>query len=103
VAQLWRERSDATANRGLTWPVVRCALVELEGIEPSSAEGSPPAIRPFPISPLAAMAVTGHLRSECGKPLTLGATGGSFPAASVLSRRQPSLRLSPFASVTGLR
>jgi len=77
--------------------------VELEGIEPSSAEGWPPALRPFPISPLTAMAVTGHLRVACEKSRRLGATGGSFPAARVLSCRQPSFRLSLSASVTGLR
>ncbi len=78
-------------RRGSRWDW----LVELEGIEPSSDEGSPHVIRPFPVRPLAARTTPGRTgRSPAA---------GSFPEASGLSHRQPSLRLSPSASVTGLR
>ena len=54
--------------------------VELEGIEPSSAKGLQPAIRPFPIRYLTAVAPLGRVDRSLA--------AGSFSDVSGLSRRQ---------------
>ena len=58
----------------------RRQYVELEGIEPSSAKGLQPAIRPFPIHCLTAAVRLG--------PLDRSLAAGSFSDVSGLSRRQ---------------
>ena len=57
--------------------------MELEGIEPSSAEGLQPALRPFPCLRLYSCLIAGSNRT--GKPVL---TAGSFSDVSGLSRRQ---------------
>jgi hypothetical protein len=70
-------------------------VVELEGIEPSSAKRSSHVLRPFPSQLLTAVAAPGRLARR--------PAAESFLDVSVLSRRQQSLLPSPFASVAGLR
>lgn len=82
-----RKGRQATAARieGAKAPGFRLTakIVELEGIEPSSAEGLQPAIRPFPCSRLYSCLIAGSNRT--GKPAL---TAGSFSDVSGLSRRQ---------------
>jgi len=79
--------SGSTHCRGPTHPAVGATvggpkLVELEGIEPSSAKCSTTVLRPFP-----SLRLCGY-RSAGSKGLASSA--GSFPEVSVLSRRQRS-------------
>ena len=69
--------------------------MELEGIEPSSAERQPTVLRPFPSLRLYGCRTAGSVE--------LSLTAGSFPDASGLSRRQQSFLPSPSASVAGLQ
>jgi hypothetical protein len=69
-------------------------VVELEGIEPSSVERLPSALRPFPSSWLCGYHLTGSsggARGHRSMPPELSPGSAVFPAASGLSRRRPPL------------
>ena len=74
--------------------------VELEGIEPSSAERSPFALRPFPSSWLFGYHLAG---SSGGHPEVTDRAAGAFSEVSGLSRRQRSFPPSSPASGARLR
>jgi hypothetical protein len=75
-------------------------VVELEGIEPSSVEQLPSALRPFP----RLWFVGYHFAGSNGRsPEGCVLAAGAFSEVSGLSRRQRSFPPSSSASVAGLR